>query len=41
MITVALSLVAPYVAEEMWEQLGHPPSVAQATLAGRRPQSWW
>jgi leucyl-tRNA synthetase len=30
-ITVALSLVAPYVAEEMWEQLGHPPSVANAT----------
>ena len=30
-ITVALSLVAPYVAEEMWEQLGHRPSVAQAS----------
>ena len=30
-ITVALSLVAPYVAEEMWEQLGHAPSVANAT----------
>jgi leucyl-tRNA synthetase len=30
-ITVALSLIAPYVAEEMWEQLGHPPSVAQAS----------
>ena len=30
-VTVALSLVAPYVAEEMWEQLGHPPSVANAT----------
>ena len=30
-ITVALSLVAPYVAEEMWEQLGRPPSVAQAS----------
>ncbi len=27
-ITIALSLVAPYVAEEMWEQLGHQPSVA-------------
>ncbi|WP_139978346.1 leucine--tRNA ligase [Nocardioides litoris] len=25
-----LSLVAPYVAEEMWERLGHQPSVAQA-----------
>jgi leucyl-tRNA synthetase len=30
-ITLALSLVAPYVAEEMWEQLGHAPSVANAT----------
>ena len=30
-ITIALSLVAPYVAEEMWEQLGHAPSVASAT----------
>ena len=30
-ITVALSMVAPYVAEEMWEQLGHAPSVANAT----------
>ncbi len=30
-ITVALSLVAPYVAEEMWEALGHAPSVASAT----------
>ena len=30
-ITVALSLVAPYVAEEMWEPLGHAPSVASAT----------
>jgi leucyl-tRNA synthetase len=29
-VTVALSLVAPYVAEEMWERLGHPPSVASA-----------
>ncbi|GAB2594887.1 leucine--tRNA ligase [Microlunatus antarcticus] len=29
-ITVALSLVAPYVAEEMWERLGHAPSVAHA-----------
>jgi leucyl-tRNA synthetase len=28
---VALSLVAPYVAEEMWELLGHAPSVANAT----------
>ena len=30
-VTVALSLVAPYVAEEMWERLGHAPSVANAT----------
>ncbi len=30
-ITVALSLVAPYVAEDMWEALGHAPSVASAT----------
>ncbi|MDN5770027.1 MAG: leucine--tRNA ligase [Microlunatus sp.] len=30
-VTVVLSLVAPYVAEEMWELLGHPPSVASAT----------
>jgi leucyl-tRNA synthetase len=27
---VALSLVAPYVAEEMWETLGHAPSIADA-----------
>ena len=25
-----LSLVAPYTAEEMWERLGHEPSVARA-----------
>ncbi|SEQ10841.1 leucine--tRNA ligase [Microlunatus flavus] len=30
-VTVALSLVAPYAAEEMWERLGHTPSVADAT----------
>jgi leucyl-tRNA synthetase len=30
-ITIALSLMAPYVAEEMWERLGHAPSVASAT----------
>jgi leucyl-tRNA synthetase len=28
---ILLSLVAPYVAEEMWEQLGHQPTVAQTT----------
>ena len=26
---ILLSLVAPYVAEDMWEQLGHEPSIAQ------------
>jgi leucyl-tRNA synthetase len=30
-ITIALSLVAPYVAEEMWERLGRTPSVAGAS----------
>nr|WP_199539280.1 leucine--tRNA ligase [Desertihabitans brevis] len=30
-VTVVLSLVAPYVAEEMWELLGHGPSVAEAS----------
>jgi leucyl-tRNA synthetase len=30
-VTIALSLVAPYVAEEMWERLSHLPSVANAT----------
>jgi leucyl-tRNA synthetase len=29
-LTLALSLFAPYVAEEMWELLGQPPSVAEA-----------
>ena len=29
-VSVALSLVAPYAAEEMWERLGHAPSVADA-----------
>jgi len=29
-VTIGLSLVAPYVAEEMWERLGHAPSVANA-----------
>ncbi len=28
---VALSVFAPYVAEEMWEVLGHAPSIANAT----------
>jgi leucyl-tRNA synthetase len=29
-VAILLSLVAPYVAEEMWEQLGHEPTVALA-----------
>ncbi|MDQ4086152.1 MAG: leucine--tRNA ligase [Actinomycetota bacterium] len=29
-VTVMLSLVAPYTAEEMWERLGHRPTVAMA-----------
>jgi leucyl-tRNA synthetase len=28
-VTIMLSLVAPYTAEEMWERLGHKPSVAR------------
>ncbi len=30
-VTIAMSTVAPYVAEEMWELLGHSPSVANAS----------
>jgi len=30
-VTVMLSLFAPYVTEEMWERLGHTPSVAAAS----------
>jgi len=29
-VAVVLSLVAPYVAEEMWDRLGQPPSIANA-----------
>ncbi|MEI6216952.1 MAG: leucine--tRNA ligase [Actinomycetes bacterium] len=29
-IAIALSLVAPYTAEEMWERLGHKPAIAKA-----------
>jgi leucyl-tRNA synthetase len=29
-VAILLSLVAPYTAEEMWERLGHAPSVARA-----------
>ena len=28
-VTILLSLVAPYTAEEMWERLGHEPTVAR------------
>jgi leucyl-tRNA synthetase len=30
-VAVLLSLVAPYTAEEMWERLGHEPTVGKAT----------
>ena len=30
-VAIVLSMVAPYTAEEMWERLGHEPSVAQAS----------
>jgi leucyl-tRNA synthetase len=29
-VAISLSLIAPYTAEEMWEKLGHTPSVARA-----------
>jgi leucyl-tRNA synthetase len=29
-VAILLSLVAPYTAEEMWERLGHEPTVARA-----------
>ena len=29
-VAIALSLIAPYTAEEMWELLGHRPSIARA-----------
>ena len=29
-VAIVLSLVAPYTAEEMWERLGHEPTVAKA-----------
>ena len=37
-VTIALSLVAPYVAEEMWELLGHQPSVANAAWPAVDPR---
>ncbi len=30
-VAILLSMVTPYVAEEMWERLGHAPTVANAT----------
>ena len=30
-VAILLSLVAPYTAEEMWERLGHRPTVARTT----------
>jgi leucyl-tRNA synthetase len=29
-VAISLSLIAPYTSEEMWEELGHKPSVALA-----------
>ncbi|HIT76806.1 MAG TPA: class I tRNA ligase family protein, partial [Candidatus Avipropionibacterium avicola] len=37
-VTIMLSLFAPYVTEEMWERLGHAPSVAEATWPGVEPE---
>ena len=36
-VTQALSVVAPYIAEEMWELLGHAPSVARSTWPDADP----
>ncbi len=36
-ITIALSLFAPYTAEEMWEKLGYQPTVALAGWRGADP----
>ena len=36
-VTQSLSLVAPYLGEEMWETLGHAPSVARSTWADADP----
>ena len=35
-VTVLLSLVAPYIAEEMWERLGHAADRRPHVVAGRR-----
>ena len=36
-VAILLSLVAPYTAEEMWERLGHEPTVARAGWPDGRP----
>jgi leucyl-tRNA synthetase len=36
-VAILLSLVAPYTAEEMWERLGHAPTVARAGWPGVDP----
>ena len=40
-VAIALSLVSPYVAEEMWEKLGHQPSVANASWPEVGPSRCW
>jgi leucyl-tRNA synthetase len=37
-VAVLLSLVAPFTAEEMWERLGHEPSVAHAGWPTANPE---
>jgi leucyl-tRNA synthetase len=37
-VAISLSLIAPYTAEEMWEVLGHQPSVARAGWPSVDPQ---
>ena len=40
-VAILLSLVAPYTAEEMWERLGHEPTVARAGWPDGRPRACW
>ncbi|WGX98915.1 leucine--tRNA ligase [Nocardioides sp. L-11A] len=37
-VAILLSMVAPFTAEEMWERLGHRPSVAQASWPVVEPE---
>ncbi|MGL5406383.1 MAG: leucine--tRNA ligase [Propionibacteriaceae bacterium] len=37
-VAIMLSLTAPYLAEEMWELLGHAPSVSQASWPTFQPE---